>query len=219
MPQDRVPVPGTPEYLVWAAKAEGVRDPRILEAFRWVRRQDFVPPEWAGRAYEDRPIPIARDQVTTQPSLVARMLDGLRLTGTERVLEVGTGLGFQTALLEALAEEVWSVERFPDLAEEARANLAAAGITGATVVVGDGTLGLPEHAPYDAILVSAAAPRVPPPLIDQLAEGARLVHPVGPGGREIVVAFRKEGSGLVEERRIVPAHFVRLVGRHGLPQE
>jgi protein-L-isoaspartate(D-aspartate) O-methyltransferase len=219
MPQDRVPVPGTPEYLVWAAEAEGVRDPRILEAFRWVRRQDFVPPEWAGRAYEDRPIPIARDQVTTQPSLVARMLDGLRLTGTERVLEVGTGLGFQTALLEALAEEVWSVERFPDLAQEARANLAAAGITGATVVVGDGTLGLPEHAPYDAILVSAAAPRVPPPLIDQLAEGARLVHPVGPGGREIVVAFRKEGSGLVEERRIVPAHFVRLVGRHGLPQE
>jgi protein-L-isoaspartate(D-aspartate) O-methyltransferase len=219
MPQDRVPVPGTPEYLVWAAEAEGVRDPRILEALRWVRRQDFVPPEWAGRAYEDRPIPIARDQVTTQPSLVARMLDGLRLTGTERVLEVGTGLGFQTALLEALAEEVWSVERFPDLAEEARANLAAAGITGATVVVGDGTLGLPEHAPYDAILVSAAAPRVPPPLIDQLAEGARLVHPVGPGGREIVVAFRKEGSGLVEERRIVPAHFVRLVGRHGLPQE
>jgi protein-L-isoaspartate(D-aspartate) O-methyltransferase len=219
MPQDRVPVPGTPEYLVWAAEAEGVRDPRILEAFRWIRRQDFVPPEWAGRAYEDRPIPIARDQVTTQPSLVARMLDGLRLTGTERVLEVGTGLGFQTALLEALAEEVWSVERFPDLAEEARANLAAAGITGATVVVGDGTLGLPEHAPYDAILVSAAAPRVPPPLIDQLAEGARLVHPVGPGGREIVVAFRKEGSGLVEERRIVPAHFVRLVGRHGLPQE
>jgi protein-L-isoaspartate(D-aspartate) O-methyltransferase len=219
MPQDRVPVPGTPEYLVWAAEAEGVRDPRIREALRWVRRQDFVPPEWAGRAYEDRPIPIARDQVTTQPSLVARMLDGLRLTGTERVLEVGTGLGFQTALLEALAEEVWSVERFPDLAEEARANLAAAGITGATVVVGDGTLGLPEHAPYDAILVSAAAPRVPPPLIDQLAEGARLVHPVGPGGREIVVAFRKEGSGLVEERRIVPAHFVRLVGRHGLPQE
>jgi protein-L-isoaspartate(D-aspartate) O-methyltransferase len=219
MPQERVPAPGTPELLVWAAEAEGVRDPRILEAFRRVRREDFVPPEWAGLAYEDRPIPIARDQVTTQPSLVARMLDGLRLTGTERVLEIGTGLGFQTALLAVLAGEVWSVERFPELAEEAGGNLAGAGITGAAVVVGDGTLGLAEHAPYDAILVSAAAPRVPPPLVDQLADGGRLVHPIGPGGREIVVAFRKEGSGLVEERRIVPAHFVRLVGRHGLPEE
>ena len=219
MPQERVPAPGTPEHLVWAAAAEGVRDARILEALRRVRREDFVPAGWAGRAYEDRPIPIAQDQVTTQPSLVARMLDGLRLTGTGRVLEVGTGLGFQTALLAVLAQEVWSVERFPDLAEEARTNLADAGIGGATVVVGDGTLGLPEHAPYHAILVSAAAPRVPPPLIDQLADGGRLVHPVGPGGREIVVAFRKEGSDLVEERRLVPAHFVRLVGRHGLPEE
>jgi protein-L-isoaspartate(D-aspartate) O-methyltransferase len=219
MPQERVPAPGTPELLVWAAEAEGVRDPRILEAFRRVRREDFVPPEWAGRAYEDRPVPIARDQVTTQPSLVARMIEGLRLTGTERVLEVGTGLGFQTALLAVLAGEVWSIERFPELAEEARGNLAGAGIIGAAVVVGDGTLGLAEHAPYDSILVSAAAPRVPPPLVDQLADGGRLVHPIGPGGREIVVAFRKERSGLVEERQIVPAHFVRLVGRHGLPEE
>ena len=208
---------GTPEALVRAAEAEGVRDPRILEAFRRVRREGFVPGDRIWEAYEDRPVPIAHDQVTTQPSLVARMIAGLRLSGTERLLEVGTGLGFQTALLAQLAGEVLSIERFADLAEAARANLAAAGIEGVTVVVGDGTLGVPDAAPFDAIVVSAAAPEVPSPLADQLAEGGRLVHPVGPGGAEIVVAFRKEGGRLVEDARLVPAHFVPLIGRHGLP--
>jgi protein-L-isoaspartate(D-aspartate) O-methyltransferase len=216
---ERGPRSGDPEDLVAAAEGEGVRDVRILEAFRRVRREGFVPPDWVGLAYEDRPIAIAHHQVTTQPSLVARMIDGLRLEGTERVLEVGTGLGFQTALLAVLAREVFSIERFPDLAEAARANLEAAGIEGATVVAGDGTLGLVQHAPYQAIVVSAASPEVPPPLIDQLSDGGRLVHPLGPGGREIVVAFRKEGDALVEERRLVPAHFVPLVGRHGLAKE
>jgi protein-L-isoaspartate(D-aspartate) O-methyltransferase len=216
---ERGPRSGTPEDLVAAVEDEGVHDVRILEAFRQVWRERFVPPDWVGMAYEDRPIPIAHGQVTTQPTLVARMIDGVRLDGRERVLEVGTGLGFQTALLAILAREVFSIERFPDLAEAARANLDAAGIEGVTILAGDGTLGLVEHAPYQAIVVSAASPEVPPPLIDQLAEGGRLVHPLGPGGREIVVAFRKEGEGLVEERRLVPAHFVRLVGRHGLAQD
>lgn len=195
---------------------EGIEDPRVLDAFRRVARAGFVPPAEVSRAHLDRPLPIAHDQVTTQPSLVARMVEGLRLTGSERVLEVGTGLGFQTALLAVLAAEVYSIERFPDLAERARANLRAAGLERVTVVVGDGTLGLPEHAPFDAMVVSAAALSVPAPLIEQLTEEGRLVHPIGPGGDEVVIAFRKERSGLVEEGRLTRAYFVPLVGRHGL---
>jgi protein-L-isoaspartate(D-aspartate) O-methyltransferase len=191
----------------------------VLDAFRRVPRNRFVPPEWEERAYEDRPIPIPHGQVTTQPSLIARMVAGLRLEGHERVLEVGTGLGFQTAILAVLAREVFSIERFPDLAEWARRNLEAAGFAGVTVVVGDGTKGLPERAPFDATVVSAAAPAVPGPLVEQLAEGGRLVHPLGPGGDETVIAYRKDQGRLVEKARLTPATFVPLVGEHGLPED
>jgi protein-L-isoaspartate(D-aspartate) O-methyltransferase len=211
--------PGGPEALVLAARAQGVRDPRVLEALRRVRREQFVPPERVVEAYRDRPVPIPHGQVTTQPSLVAQMVAALRLEGRERVLEVGTGLGFQTAILEALAQEVFSIERFPDLGDQARRNLDRAGIEGVTIVVGDGTLGLPEHAPFHGIVVSAAAPEVPDPLVGQLAEGGRLVHPLGLGGNEMVTAYRKEAGELVRERGVVPAHFVRLVGRHGLADD
>jgi protein-L-isoaspartate(D-aspartate) O-methyltransferase len=153
--------------------------------------------------------------VTTQPSLIAAMVAALELSGSERVLEVGTGLGFQTAILALLAREVVSVERFGDLAAQARANLAAAGLGHVTVVVGDGTLGIPEHAPYQAIVVAAASPRIPPPLIEQLAPGGRLVHPVGPGGHEQVTAFHQEADRLVVDARLTPARFVPLVGVHG----
>ena len=145
------------------------------------------------------------------------MLEGLALGGPERVLEVGTGFGYQTALLSRLAAHVFSIERFADLAEQARVNLRAAGIAGPTIVVGDGTLGLADRAPYDAIVVSAAAPLVPGPLLEQLAEGGRLVHPVGPGGMDDVTAFRKVTGRLVREGPVTPAHFVPLVGRYGLP--
>ena len=205
--------------LLRVIEAQGVRDGRVLDAFRRVPRAAFVPPGWSEHAYEDRPIPIPHGQVTTQPSLIARMVAGLRLEGDERVLEVGTGLGFQTAILATLAREVFSIERFPDLAEEARRNLEARGIGGVTVVVGDGTRGLPEQAPFQATVVSAAAPSVPEPLVEQLAEGGRLVHPLGPGGYETVTAYRKQGSRLVEEARLTPASFVPLVGEHGLPEE
>lgn len=211
--------PSSPEPLIRVIEAQGVAGPRVLDAFRRVRREGFVPPEWTGRAYEDRPIPIPRGQVTTQPSLIARMVAALKLRGHERVLEVGTGLGFQAAILAVLAREVVSLERFPDLAERARRNLRAAGIDGVAVVVGDGTRGLPERAPFDAAVVSAAAPEVPPPLAEQLADGGRLVHPLGPGGRETVIAYRKQEGRLVEEARLTPASFVRLVGEHGLPEE
>jgi protein-L-isoaspartate(D-aspartate) O-methyltransferase len=203
--------------LVEAARREGVRDPRVLRAVGSIDRTLFVPAAWARHAHEDRPIPIPHGQVTTQPSLVARMLEGLALGGPERVLEVGTGFGYQTALLSRLAAHVFSIERFADLAEQARVNLRAAGIAGPTIVVGDGTLGLADRAPYDAIVVSAAAPLVPGPLLEQLAEGGRLVHPVGPGGMDDVTAFRKVTGRLVREGPVTPAHFVPLVGRYGLP--
>jgi protein-L-isoaspartate(D-aspartate) O-methyltransferase len=209
--------PSSPESLIQAIEAAAVRDTRVLDAFRQVPRELFVPTEWAGRAGEDRPIPIPHGQVTTQPSLIARMVAGLRLEGEERVLEVGAGFGFQTAILSALAREVFSVERFPDLAEQARRNLQTAGIPGPIVVVGDGTNGLPEHAPFEAIVVSAAAPQVPEPLVEQLTEGGRLVHPLGSGGSETVIAYRKEAGRLLEEARLTPASFVPLVGEHGLP--
>jgi protein-L-isoaspartate(D-aspartate) O-methyltransferase len=207
---------GTPEDLVRVLRAEGIRDRRVLDAFRQVPRTRFVPREAAGRAYLDEPIRIPHGQVTTQPSLTARMVAALGLTGSERVLEVGTGLGFQTAILARLADEVLSVERFPVLATQARANLAAAGLGRVTVMVGDGTLGVPEHAPYQAIVVSAASPQVPWPLVEQLAPGGRLVHPVGPGGREQVTAYHKEGDQLVVDARLTPAYFVPLVGAHGI---
>lgn len=212
----KMPDTSTPDDLADVLVRLGLPE-RVIEAFRQVPRELFVPPAWRWAAYSDRPIPIPHDQVTTQPSLIAQMVAALELGPSDRVLEVGTGLGFQTAILSVLAGEVFSVERHPDLAEWARSNLTAAGISGATIVVGDGTLGLADHAPFHAAVVSAAAPDVPDPLVEQLADGGRLVHPVGPGGHEDVVAFRKREGRLVRERVIVPAHFVRLIGRHGLP--
>jgi protein-L-isoaspartate(D-aspartate) O-methyltransferase len=186
----------------------------VLDAFRAVPRARFVPPAAAHQAYVDEPIRIPHGQVTTQPSLVALMVQALGLTGTERVLEVGTGLGFQTAILARLARQVVSVERFGDLAEQARANLEAVGLGQVTVVAGDGTLGVPEHAPYQAIVVAAASPDIPGPLVRQLAPGGRLVHPVGPGGRELVTAFHKaqDGDRLITDARLTRAYFVPLIG-------
>jgi protein-L-isoaspartate(D-aspartate) O-methyltransferase len=208
-----------PENLIQAITTEGVRDLRLFEALLAVPRAGFVPPNLAERAYEDKPLPIPHGQVTTQPSLVARMVEALGLAGSERVLEVGAGYGWQTALLACLCGFVWAVERFGDVAEAARENLTPFGVTNAEVVTADGTEGLPEHAPYDAILVAAAFPSVPRPLEEQLAAGGRLVQPVGPGGREEVVLFEKGTRGLVRRRTIARAYFVRLYGAHAFPEE
>ena len=206
-----------PEDLARAVVASGVRDPRLVEALREVPRAGFVPPELAGHAYLDRPLPIPHEQVTTQPSLSAKMIEALCLSGSERVLEVGTGYGFQTMLLARLSGFVHSVERFPDVAATARRNLERHGVENAEVVVGDGTRGLPEHAPYDAVFVSAAFTSVPPPLAEQLKDGGRLVQPLGSGGQEEVVLFGKVSRDLVRRRTVTGAHFVRLYGAHAFP--
>jgi protein-L-isoaspartate(D-aspartate) O-methyltransferase len=203
------------DALVAAAHAAGVRDERVLAAIASVPRREYVPADCAELASVDAPIPISHEQVTTQPSLVARMVEALALEGNERVVEVGTGYGWQTALLSELADEVFSVERFGDLAQIASAALA--GRANVHVVVGDGSQGLPEHAPFDAILVAAAYPKVPDPLAKQLAERGRLVQPLGLGGAEDVVLFEKNGGALHRVRSVSSAHFVRLHGRYGFP--
>lgn len=204
-----------PQDLVEAARMAGVTDGRVLDAIAGLRRDAFVPPGYADAAYLDDPIPIPHHQVTTQPSLSARMVQALHLTGTERVLEVGTGYGYQTALLARLAAHVTSIELWDDLAATARRHLAAAGVDNVRVVVGDGTDGVPDGAPYDAVLVSAAFPQVPPPLVAQMRPGARLVQPIGPGGEDEVTLFERTADGLVARQRLLPARFVRLYGQHG----
>ena len=204
--------------LVVACVAAGVTDERVLEAVGTIPRADFVPAGERGRAYDDVPLPIAHGQVTTQPSLVARMLAALAPAPRDAALEVGTGYGWQTALLARLAGRVWSVERFPDLAAAARTALLDAGVANAVVVVGDGSLGLPAHAPFDAVLVAAAFPRVPPPLAEQLAEGGRLVQPLGHGGSEEVVLFEKRRGRLERRAFVGGASFVRLYGEHGFAE-
>jgi protein-L-isoaspartate(D-aspartate) O-methyltransferase len=196
-----------------------VRDQRVLTAIARLPRVAFVPVDLAGDAYLDKPLAISHRQVTTQPSLVAKMIAALALAGEEKVLEVGTGYGYQTALLAMLAREVWSIELWPDMTEAARATLAKVGIGNVTLVVGDGTLGLPDRAPFEAIIVAAAFPTVPPPLVEQLGEGGRLVQPIGPGGREDVRLFEKSGDKLEVRRSVTGAYFVRLYGEHAYPLE
>jgi protein-L-isoaspartate(D-aspartate) O-methyltransferase len=203
--------------LAEVVRSRGVRDERLLSAIAEIPRAAFVPPALADAAYRDEPIPIPHDQVTTQPSLVAQMVEALELTGTEKVLEVGTGYGWQTALLARLAATVWSIERWSDMSATARASLERAGSANARLVLGDGTEGLADEAPFDAVVVTAAFTSVPPPLADQVTGGGRLVQPIGPGGRDDVILFEKRSEGLVRIRTIVPAHFVRLRGRYAYP--
>jgi protein-L-isoaspartate(D-aspartate) O-methyltransferase len=205
----------SPADLIAAARAAGISDELVLEAMNATPRAGFVPGDYVTAAYRDEPIPIGHGQVTTQPSLSARMIEGLHLAGGDHVLEIGTGLGFQTALLARLAASVVSIERWPDLADQARRNLARQGIGNAEVLAGDGSRGLPDRAPYDAILVSAAFPAVPAPLAAQLRIGGRLVQPIGPGGEDEVVLFERSASGLERRQVLTLARFVRLHGRYG----
>jgi protein-L-isoaspartate(D-aspartate) O-methyltransferase len=186
----------------------------VLEAMERVPRELFVPPELRRRAYDDAALPIGEGQTISQPYMVARICETLGLTGRERVLDVGTGSGYQAAVLAELAAEVHTIERLPELAETARASLAAAGYGDVQVHLGDGTLGLPEHAPFDAIAVAAAAPDVPRSLYDQLEPRGRLVIPVGGqrGQRLQLIVRSPEGPAVV---RSVPCRFVPLLGDEG----
>jgi protein-L-isoaspartate(D-aspartate) O-methyltransferase len=196
-------------------RARGIDDERVLAAMERVPRELFVPEDVRPHAYDDAALPIGGGQTISQPYMVARIASELGLRGTERVLDVGTGSGYQAAVLAELADEVHSIERIPELAEGARAALEAAGYGDRVRVhVGDGTRGLPEHAPYQAIAVAAAAPEMPPSLYGQLAEGGRLVVPVGPLSEQFlqVISRSPEGPAVL---RTVPCRFVPLVGEEG----
>ena len=195
-------------------RGRDIEDERVLAAMERVPRELFVPPEQRDRAYEDAALAIAAGQTISQPYMVARICEGLQLRGDERVLDVGTGSGYQAAVLAELAREVFTIERIPELADSARQALAAAGYRHVRVHVGDGTLGLPEQAPFDAIAVAAAAPGIPQTLYEQLVERGRLAVPVGSrrGQRLQVVVRTPDGPAVL---RSVPCRFVPLVGEEG----
>jgi protein-L-isoaspartate(D-aspartate) O-methyltransferase len=195
-------------------RGRDITDERVLGAMERVPRELFVPEGLRDRAFDDAALPIGAGQTISQPYMVARIAEELGLDGDERVLDVGTGSGYQAAVLAELADEVHTIERIPELAEQARANLVAAGYDNVTVHVGDGSRGLPEHAPYDAIAVAAAAPSFPQALYDQLTNGGRLVVPVGGrrGQRLEVIVRSPEGPAVI---RSVPCRFVPLVGEEG----
>ncbi len=196
----------------------GITDPRLLEAFRRMPRHLFVPPDQQAQAYEDHPIPIGAGQTISQPYMVALMVQLLKLQGHERVLEVGTGSGYQLAILAELALEVYSVERLPELASGALRRLEQLGFLNVHISPGNGSLGWPEHAPYDGIVVAAGSPRIPQPLVEQLADGGRLVIPVGSPQTQTLTLAEKR-SGQMRLTTLTQCVFVPLVGEHGWPAE
>ena len=195
-------------------RGRDIADQRVLHAMEEVPRERFVPPDLRRRAYYDAALPIGAGQTISQPYMVARILEELGLDGDERVLDVGTGSGYQAAVLSRLADEVHTIERIPELADQARRNFESAGIDNVETHVGDGSLGDPEHAPFDGIAVAAAAPGFPTALYDQLKTGGRLVVPVGKrrGQRLEVIVRSPEGPAVI---RSVPCRFVPLLGEEG----
>ncbi|MGC2333125.1 MAG: protein-L-isoaspartate(D-aspartate) O-methyltransferase [Candidatus Acidiferrales bacterium] len=196
----------------------GIRSERVLAAMEAVPRHLFVPAEWTRGAYADEPLPIGQGQTISQPFMVAAMAEALSLAGHERVLEVGCGSGYQAAVLSRLSREVIAVERQPGLAASARERLGRLGYANVIVEDGDGSVGWPASAPYDAILVTAAAPEVPRPLIDQLAEGGRLVIPVGGSKHQELLRIVKRGDRTIENS-LCSCRFVPLLGRYGWQQD
>lgn len=205
---------GARRRLVETLQTMGIRDLAVLRAVDLTPRHLFVPTGVRHRAYEDSALPIGNGQTISQPSVHARYLELLHLTGKERVLEVGTGTGYQTALLSNLAAQVFSIERVTALYERAREILRQLDVRNVSMLLGDGTIGWREYAPYDAILVSAGAPTVPAPLLDQLAEGGTLLIPLGGKDEQILVSFERR-DGTIVRRDIAPVRFVPLLGTHG----
>ena len=205
---------GYRSQLVETLRAKGISDLAVLKAVSEVPRHLFVPASVRHRAYEDSALPIGERQTISQPFVQATYLQALSLTGEEKVLEVGTGSGYQTALLAQLAAMVFSIERHASLAQEAKEALSAAGITNVSIMVGDGTLGWRPYAPYDAILVSAASPDIPQPLLEQLADGGRLVIPTGGRDTQHLLLVTRQGNEYTRQK-LADVRFVPLVGELG----
>ncbi len=200
--------------LVAAVRARGISDAAVLGALGAVPRHLFVPRALEPRAYDDTALPIGNGQTMSQPSMQARCIAALRLKGHEKVLEVGTGSGYQTALLAGVAAQVFSIERVPRLREEALRALQAAGIRNVSLLLGDGTLGWRDYAPYDAIVVAAASPEVPLPLVEQLAPGGRVLLPLGERGNQVLTLVTVTEAGMRREP-LADARFVPLLGTFG----
>ena len=198
--------------------ARGINDPRVLSAMRSVPRHLFVSEAMMDQAYGDYPLPIGEQQTISQPYIVAEMTQALQLTPEDRVLEIGTGSGYQTAILSRLVDRVYSVERIAPLAQRAQQTLKELDINNVEIRVTDGSYGWSEHGPYDAIIATAAAPEIPAPLIDQLKDGGRLVAPVGPRWQQELMRLQRRGDELLSER-LAPVAFVPLVGEHGWLEE
>lgn len=194
----------------------GIKDAAVLRAMREVPREAFIAPDLAAHAYADHPLPIDEEQTISQPYIVAYMTEALELTLTDRVLEIGTGSGYAAAVLSRIVTTVYSVERLAKLATNARERLAELGYSNVVVHEGDGTLGWPEHAPYDAIIVTAGAPKLPEPLLDQLAPGGRLVIPIGPTSfLQMLIRVRRLAENDYRSEELCPVRFVPLIGAAG----
>lgn len=193
-------------------KGRGISDPAVLRAMGRVQRHLFVDPRYRDRAYGDHPLPIGENQTISQPYIVALMTESLRLRPSDRVLEIGTGSGYQAAVLAELVKEVYTIEIVRPLAERAQALLAELGYRNVRVKFGDGYQGWVEHAPFDAVMITAAADRIPQPLIDQLREGGRLIMPLGSAGFSQALILATKRSGKLEVREIAPVAFVPMTG-------
>ena len=201
--------------LVETVRSKGVKDLAVLKAIAEVPRHLFVPDAMLRSAYDDNALPIGHGQTISQPSTQALSIQALKLTGHEKVLEIGTGSGYQTALLAAIVEQVFSIERMPVLHEQARQALMKVGANNVSLLMGDGTIGWRAYAPYDAIIIAAASPDVPKPLIEQLANGGRLVIPIGPKGHQMLTLVTKDQAGQVKRSNLADVIFVPLLGQHG----
>jgi len=196
-------------------RQRGISDERLLAAMAKVPRHEFVSQQNWPEAYADHPIPIAEQQTTSRPYMIAAMVQAAGVKPEDRVLEIGAGSGYQTAVLAELAGQVFAVERYASLTEAARTTLERLGYRNAKVVTGDGSLGFPEAAPYDAIIVSAAAPRIPPALVEQLAMGGRLIVPVGESDQQVVQLVQRNADGTTSIRTLEGCRFVPLIGEQG----
>jgi protein-L-isoaspartate(D-aspartate) O-methyltransferase len=205
---------GARERLVETLREKGIRDLSVLRAIEMTPRHAFIPTGLRHRAYEDAPLPIGNGQTISQPWVHARYLEVLALTGKERVLEVGTGSGYQTVLLAHLAAQVFSIERIPALFNMAREAIQRSGVRNVNLLLGDGSVGWREYSPYDAILVGAGAPAIPQPLVEQLAEGGRLLIPIGDRDEQKLMLVQRK-SGETQQTEIAAVRFVPLLGSHG----